>query len=505
MVALVSLVMMTTPFFRGNYKPEHNTFVPQRTHAHTPALAAMLASQTPRSLLRGDVSTRRVDYIPFDTAHMNRIQRMFEWDPQLRAGVGALVAILANAVIDIDSEDDPNAVEPTREMLEYIREHYTPLIEPMLRSLLLFGFVGIVKSKTRHRTKSERVAIPSVVNENLYTPGVRVKKRKYVSYVALDPITGSVDNDIMVVGATQPRVDGAISSTVSPLLYGFELTQQVQSASLQMDRLASQYMLVCEENVAASKEEKDLSIIGPDDLFAAEFQKDEALAEANVHLFQGHQEMLTDINLRNGIIPPALYPIPRKYKVTNPTHATTRTDAAALMLARRSEVLAVLGVPESLVFSGAQHAPSVIAAYRIMNATVSQWCTTLEKIVGEVHSFLHPEDPPVRFALNVSGMIAVENLEIAYDRDMLTPEEYGKYLLQAAHIPPSALNEAVKQKDFKLKRIAAQAKAEAAPVIEHAEGEKKRKMDEAEPRVGGATDGGAARKKAAKDMAVGKT
>lgn len=402
--------------------------------------------------------------IPFNRVHMTRIATMYERDAVLRAGIAPLVNLLSNATVIIDAAD--GGVKPTEEMSRYVRDHYSPLIPDILRAIMLFGFVGF-----RARKQQTGLRVPEVMHENLYTPAIRIVGRKSIDFIAVGEASDTIDPKVFMAGIQQPLLDGDVTSLCSPLLQEFELSQAVRAMSLRMDRLASQYAMMCQKTAPPSKEDTDFSMYADGDRIKLVSAMQYAVNEASVDRFDAHQRAQQTIGAENGIIPPWLFPIPDQYSLANVSHPTTRTDAVALENQRRSHVLAVLGVPEDLVFGGSHNAAAILGAYRIMNGTLTKLQHNIAEILRKVHAFIHPEDPPVEITLEVSGLIATESLELAYGYDMLTPEVFGSMLLEASHIPSHALNPDVKRKNFKLDKL--RKETEAASVAPAEDGSAK--------------------------------
>jgi hypothetical protein len=404
--------------------------------------------------------SKQKDIRPFSRAHMNRLVRMYQIDPLIQSAVGPLKSNLQlatiNAVYQTENADQADAKEASDIENKYAREIYQPILLDILRQVLLFDFVAF-----RFKT-IEGIKVPFVLNEQLYNPALKINIDKSIEYVAISENNTGVDNDVFIIGTGTPLLNGEIASTITPLLSGFEKSEQIIEMSMRMDHLQSQHIVVCERVPDKGNDDAvQYSRFYEADMF--DMQRELAAAEnmAGAERFTMHKQFQKEELSAAQIIPPEPYPLPDGYKVANTNFAKSRTDLPALNAARRSEVHSVIGVPESLVNgSGSAHAASTIASYRIMNGTLERLSKKLTTVLQAVHAFMYP-DSDVKFQLEVPGLIAPEALERAYEYDIMTPADFGAQFLLANHIPLKMLNKDTSDKDFKFKLLEKRLKIEA--------------------------------------------
>lgn len=396
-----------------------------------------------------------------ERAQIKMIQDMYENDPVLQAPIAQLLNLLANADVTarVESEDGNAAdgSEASDVANKYASKVYPPLIEPILRSILMFGFVAF----RFVRSSKSKLIVPHVVHEDLFVPGIKIFDDLSYTYVALSEKGKDIDPNIFVIGVGTPQLNGKVTSKCSRLLSEWLKSIVIKDFSMKMDKLSSQYMIVCEKTAPASKDETQYSMFSDAD----KFQMNEAMKyitnESNVERFEDHKQHQKEILGQERLLPPELFPLPDGYKSAPFHHATARTDINAIESNRRALVLATLGVPESLVFgSGGQHTANVVGAYRTMNATLSQLQNDIKKIIDAVHRKMYP-DSELEFFMEVRGLISEENLDRAYQEDIITAEGYARSFLETTHIPIDIMNPEVKNRKFKLMKLEERLKLEA--------------------------------------------
>lgn len=394
--------------------------------------------------------SKEPEIIPFDKIFMRRIAMMYANDPVLQAAIAPLINLLADATVTVDEEKSDLSEQSKREIEYYTEEVYPDMINQILQSITKYGFVAFRFAKI----KDSDLVIPEVVHEELYIPAIQTHPNKSYDFVCIsDRDQKKIDRSILVVGTHVPPLNGEVNSPIRVLLNDYEDSVSIRATTIKIDTIASQNIAVCEKTVTNTKDETNYGQFADISRFAVYDNTRYAANVANVNRFRDHEMSQRIAMAHEEITPPNLYPVPDHYKLANLQHPTTRTNIEATEKARRATVLAVLGVPEGLVYGGSQHAASVIGAYRIMNATLTRNQHLIGDVLQAVHAHIFKEDGSVKFNIEVPGLIAPESVETAYNYDIITPETMAHYFLKAANIPTTAINPEVKDPLFKMKKL----------------------------------------------------
>jgi hypothetical protein len=158
-------------------------------------------------------------------------------------------------------------------------------------------------------------------------------------------------------------------------------------------------------------------------------------SETELAQFHGHEERERALLLSKGAVPPLLKPLPPHYQLANMAFPTMRTDLKELNTVRENHVFAACGVPRALVMTTTTAADTGGLAVRTINATLHRLRSLVADVFRDMYVMLFPEDPAVRFEVEVELLVDPAEIIELGSRGFLTEDTFARLLARSCNIP----------------------------------------------------------------------